>query len=692
MISNSGTSTLGLYDLKRQIDAFGCVDYFRPNLAGGYLKNARVMLANGDIVKSTVGGNVNDPNVNMTGWRFDDNTVESIADLLAIPNPKDGSRVYVKSYHAGLNKGGGTFIYNASKSLINDGILCFNGWVRASFMFITSDMVGCHADGITNDRSYIQNAINILSPLKIPLYLSNGVHLVNGTTQEQWSDVSPFFVRSYIFDNRSNMSIIGNGVSTVIKYADGATLIDFGATLFSSNPSVKLYDLHWEGLVIDQNGYNNKLEHNRVYVQSNQAIVLAVGARASVKNCTFKDFTGMQVIYSRQHFDWDDNNTGVDEPFQELVIEGNTFIDCGWLDGANWSLQGRHDHSTLFLTGTYAVRNNTFIQNTVGMYAGTCCELHGKGFLSGNTIKKYSNAFLGVGMYRDADNTITGNWVYDCTSLAYADTHGITKAFNNRLTVIGNFFRQATFYIDESTVFGQNRTMFGITGYGMIGNVDIVIKNNVIETDGLYSDRTPENIAKYNSVVQTQFFNSIVFEGNKITGSKGSLFRIGKVVNSTCKILAKNNSFIDCGSGDLLLMGNSIFYHDNGGALDYGVKMDEVKSVGNDFIGCTYKYITTTSVEAVGLMFPNLLECTDNFYGFMPYTLGHSVQGDALQSTSFMFDVKCYRPIGNTNVVYNRPENAWFSFNQWGTYTIYKDKLLPIVHKKTSSGIDWTTS
>ncbi len=70
MISNSGTSTLGLYDLKRQIDAFGGFDYFRPNLAGGYLKNARVMLANGDIVKSTTDGNVNDPNVNMTGWEL----------------------------------------------------------------------------------------------------------------------------------------------------------------------------------------------------------------------------------------------------------------------------------------------------------------------------------------------------------------------------------------------------------------------------------------------------------------------------------------------------------------------------------------------------------------------------------------------------------------------------------------------
>ena len=84
MISNSGTSTLGLYDLKRQIDAFGGVDYFRPNLAGGYLLNARVMLANGDIVKSTVDSNTNNPNVDMTGWVYSSltpsNNLSDVAD------------------------------------------------------------------------------------------------------------------------------------------------------------------------------------------------------------------------------------------------------------------------------------------------------------------------------------------------------------------------------------------------------------------------------------------------------------------------------------------------------------------------------------------------------------------------------------------------------------------------------------
>lgn len=35
---------------------------------GGYLENERVVLTNGDIVKSTIDGNANDPNVDMIGW------------------------------------------------------------------------------------------------------------------------------------------------------------------------------------------------------------------------------------------------------------------------------------------------------------------------------------------------------------------------------------------------------------------------------------------------------------------------------------------------------------------------------------------------------------------------------------------------------------------------------------------------
>lgn len=51
---------------------------------GGYKLNERVVLTNGDIVKSTIDGNTNDPNVDMTGW---DNRSRAINVLVNLHNP-----------------------------------------------------------------------------------------------------------------------------------------------------------------------------------------------------------------------------------------------------------------------------------------------------------------------------------------------------------------------------------------------------------------------------------------------------------------------------------------------------------------------------------------------------------------------------------------------------------------------------
>lgn len=56
--------------------------------------------------------------------------LESIADLSTIKNPKDGLRVYVKSYHAGLGIGGGYFVYDSTKANVNNSGTVINGWVR----------------------------------------------------------------------------------------------------------------------------------------------------------------------------------------------------------------------------------------------------------------------------------------------------------------------------------------------------------------------------------------------------------------------------------------------------------------------------------------------------------------------------------------------------------------------------------
>ena len=90
---------------------------------GGYPLNARLMLDNGEIVKSTVANNTNNPNIDMNGWIFSD-TFSSIEEMLSFSGPKDGMRKFTQTEQ------GGWFEYNSSKSYINDGIMVFNGWVR----------------------------------------------------------------------------------------------------------------------------------------------------------------------------------------------------------------------------------------------------------------------------------------------------------------------------------------------------------------------------------------------------------------------------------------------------------------------------------------------------------------------------------------------------------------------------------
>ena len=194
MISNSGTSTLGLYDLKRKIDAFGGVDYFRQNLAGGYLKNARVMLTNGDIVKSTIDGNTNNPNVDMTGWFLIGSdkiaTVESVNDLSGIAK-WDGSVVETKSYYApnfalaNPYRGGSKYIYNTLRASENDGFSCINGWVQLTDT-LTFDSCGVYVDdpekrvfNTTRITAILTYAINNKTPVsaEVGRYCANTVSL-----------------------------------------------------------------------------------------------------------------------------------------------------------------------------------------------------------------------------------------------------------------------------------------------------------------------------------------------------------------------------------------------------------------------------------------------------------------------------------------------------------------------------------
>lgn len=145
------------------------------NKADGYALGATVKLADGDVVKSTINGNTKDPNVDMTGWLSVGNTgeVESIADLLATSNPKNGNRMFVN----GLQ--GGWFTYDSDAISLTDNILFFNGWERQlDEVVLKPEWAGAVRDGLTDDSNAFQITYNAAAKYGFSVIHTDGTYAV----------------------------------------------------------------------------------------------------------------------------------------------------------------------------------------------------------------------------------------------------------------------------------------------------------------------------------------------------------------------------------------------------------------------------------------------------------------------------------------------------------------------------------
>ena len=85
----------GLLELKADLDIVkrGVGNIYSPTLT--YDINERVILTNGDVVKSVVNGNTNNPNTNMVGWSLDSLTPsKNLADVPNVSVARDNLGVY----------------------------------------------------------------------------------------------------------------------------------------------------------------------------------------------------------------------------------------------------------------------------------------------------------------------------------------------------------------------------------------------------------------------------------------------------------------------------------------------------------------------------------------------------------------------------------------------------------------------
>ena len=557
----------------------GIINLYDTSLIYGL--NERVVLTNGDIVKSTIDGNTNDPNVDMTGWLNvrNDGIVESIAELLSVSNPKNGHVVYVKSYNAGLGKGGGTFVYNSTKATINDGVVNFNGWVRASFMFVTSSMAGCVIDGVTDDAQAFQRGVDYTAQNNFAFYVDDGVHYLNTATFKRWGSDHDYQTYCPIIELKySNISVVGKSEKSILKYGDGITYTGWdkigyvGAQLFSANPTLQIDNFELIGFTIDGNGYNNKIRglNGGGTSAGSQAVYITKGDNTRIVGNKFKDLSGYQALFIA----YDTENT---------LVEGNEFVDTGWLDGTNWK-PNYTDQSTIYLGGTYLCRNNKLTQSYDGMFAGTAFELHGIGTAVGNYVEKYASAFLSAAVVHNPRTILLANSAIDCTMFLGTDTQ---REHNNYVYASGNYFRQRTLKLDENTIYGQYRNMFYFFGAYNPTSCQVVITGNTFDTDRLYVDSTDSYLKQYNSVIAAAHVTAFTFSNNVVSNHKGHFLRLlRQSVGSIYTI--SNNTFDNCGVDDSVDLGNSIIYFDNDGAQDFGVRPAEMNFANNTFKSCKY--------------------------------------------------------------------------------------------------------
>ena len=98
LVNNSISTALTPVNASLDLAKRGVANRYDSSLI--YNSGERVVLTNGDIVKSTVDGNVNDPNVDMTGWDYSkDKKYDNIFDLVSsVDILKEGQKITAKGF------------------------------------------------------------------------------------------------------------------------------------------------------------------------------------------------------------------------------------------------------------------------------------------------------------------------------------------------------------------------------------------------------------------------------------------------------------------------------------------------------------------------------------------------------------------------------------------------------------------
>lgn len=314
---------------QQEINDFGGAEWWSK--PGGYNLGATVKLENGDIVKSTVDGNVENPNVDITGWVRTTFTaiLPSVSALSTYKNPKDGELFEVISYSSGwaleVNYakpiGGGSFIFKAGSTLAHDGGSVINAtnangkYIRLKTGVVCFEDFGADRTGLTDSTTQITNCIAFAIKNKSKVNAQN----------------------SYLIDSVNVSAIVGSldlNLTGTIKrknFGGAGDLINLG-----DKESIKIYG----GGVIDFNFQNQTFWSDGITADSAKILNVQGIICVNVKKT---------AIYAKSR------------NFDSIVVKSNIFKEGALHSGT------ASQFCTFLLTRggkSVNVKCNKFIQNT----------------------------------------------------------------------------------------------------------------------------------------------------------------------------------------------------------------------------------------------------------------------------------------------------------------------------------------
>ncbi|URY98759.1 putative tail fiber protein [Acinetobacter phage Arbor] len=391
------------------------------NKIGGYPLNARLMLNNGDIVQSKIPNNINNPNIDMSGWSIIKNSipfVDSVSDLSSINNPKQGEIVVVRHFDKSSNRlnGGGEFYYDSSRSSENDGALCFNGWIRKiQFNIYTPYMSGCYGNGIADDTLNFDKLMYALEVNSLSgTVVCDGVFYFNSQCPRIGKMIDPVQ-----FNEKNAIRLVSN-VDLVIQ---PSSVLKFGAFYrgTAEQPKCNILSAMYRE---DSNDWYGRNKHKNINIYGGGKLDFSETSSPDAPQDGYRWAIKASIDNMKVYgltFEGGDfaNAFQSSKTSTNIEIFGNTFINLM----SDTSLF--HDHSTIYCIGKdIKVHDNDFIFTTVKGKLNSCaCELHGSNqWFYNNRINGYPNMLFSA-ILRTDQSLDTNEIVYD------------QKAYNNTATI-----------------------------------------------------------------------------------------------------------------------------------------------------------------------------------------------------------------------------------------------------------------